>query len=110
MPPAVLQGTAVSNEHLSQSFPPRNEVKLRGSPSLQGYLEQLTWPSPADPPLQGTECAALSTQEVSLETLIPLVDYLTACKLLQKCVSMGPANCRETILYSLALNRRVSTG
>ncbi len=45
-------------------------------------LEQLERPSPAGPPLQGTELAALSTPEASLERLVPLVDYLAAWKLL----------------------------
>ncbi len=45
-------------------------------------LEQLKQPSPAGPPLQGTELAALSAPEASLERLVPLVDYLAAWKLL----------------------------
>ncbi len=36
----------------------------------------------AGPPLQGTELAALSTPETSLERLVPLVDYSAAWKLL----------------------------
>ncbi len=57
---------------------------------LWGSLEQLECPSPAGPPLQGTELAALKTPEASLERLVPLVDYLAVWKLLPKCVSMGP--------------------
>ncbi len=47
-----------------------------------GSLEQLERPSPAGPLLQGTELAALSTPEASLERLVPLVDYSAAWKLL----------------------------
>ncbi len=57
----VFQGAAVSSEHFSQSLLPGNVAELRGLPPLQGSLEQLEWPSPAGPPLQGTELAALST-------------------------------------------------
>ncbi len=78
----VFQGAAVSSEHFSQSLPPGNVAKLRGSPPLWGSLEQLERPSPAGPPLQGTELAALSTPEASLERLVPLVDYLAVWKLL----------------------------
>ncbi len=67
----VLQGAAVSSEHFSQSLPP-----------FWGSLEQRERPSPASPPLQGTELAALSTPEASLERLVPSVDYLAAWKLL----------------------------
>ncbi len=73
----VFQGAAVS-----QSLLPRNVAELGGSPPLRGSLEQLDRPSPAGPPLQGTELAALSTPETSLERLVPLVDYSAAWKLL----------------------------
>ncbi len=69
----VFQGAAVSSEHFSQSLPPGNVAELRGSPPLRGSLERL---SPAGPPLQGTELAALSTPEASLERLVPLVGHL----------------------------------
>ncbi len=78
----VFQGAAVSSEHLSQSLPPGNVAELRGSQPLWGSLEQLERPSPAGPPLQGTELAALSTPEASLERLVPVVDYLVAWRLL----------------------------
>ncbi len=78
----VFQGAAVSSERFSQSLPPRNVTELGGSPPLRGSLEQLDRPSPAGPPLQGTELAALSTPEASLERLVPLVDYSAAWKLL----------------------------
>ncbi len=79
----VFQGAAVSSEHFSQSLPPGNSsgAERLASPFL-GSLEQLERPSPAGPPLQGTELAALSTPEASLERLVPLVDYLAAWKLL----------------------------
>ncbi len=70
----VFQGAAVSSERFSQSLPPRNVAELGGSPPLRGSLEQLDRPSPAGPPLQGTELAALNTPETSLERLVPLVD------------------------------------
>ncbi len=54
----VFQGTAVSSEHFSQFFQPRNVAELRGLLPIWGSLEQLEWPSPAGPPLQGTELAA----------------------------------------------------
>ncbi len=71
-----------SSKRFSQLFLPGNVAELRGSPPLWGSLEQLVRPSPAGPPLQGTELAALSTPEASLERLVPLVDYLAAWKLL----------------------------
>ncbi len=77
----MFQGTAVSSERISQ-YPPGNVEVLGGSLPPRRSPEQLDWPSPAGPPLQGTELAALSTPEVSLERLIPLVDYLAAWKLL----------------------------
>ncbi len=76
--PASVQGAAVSSERFSQSLPPRNVAELGGSPPLRGSLEQLDRPSPAGPPLQGTELAALSTPETSLERLVPLVHYSAA--------------------------------
>ncbi len=51
----------------SQSLPHRNVAELGGSLPLWGSLEQLDLPSPASPPLQGTELAALSTPKASLE-------------------------------------------
>ncbi len=78
----VFQGAVVSSEHFSQSLPPGNVAELRGSPPLRGSLEQLERPSLPGPLLQGTELAALSTPEASLERLVPLVGYLAAWKLL----------------------------
>ncbi len=71
----VFQGAA-SSERFSQSLPPRNVAKLGGSLTLWGYLEQLHRPSPAIPPLQGTELAVLSTPEASLERLVPFLGHL----------------------------------
>ncbi len=81
LPPPVLQGTVVSSEHISQ-HPPGNVAVLRGSLPPRRSLEQLDRLSPAGPPLQGTELAALNTPEASLERLVPLVDHLAAWKLL----------------------------
>ncbi len=78
----MFQGTAVSSEQFSQSLPPGNIAELRGLPPFWGSLEQLERPSPAGPPLQGTELAALSTPEASLERLLPLADYSAAWYLL----------------------------
>ncbi len=76
LPPPVLQGTAVSSERISQ-HPPGNVAALGGSLPRRMSLEQLVRLSPAGPPL-----ATLSTSEVSLERLIPIVDFLAAWKLL----------------------------
>ncbi len=72
----------MSSERSSQP-PPRNVAVLGGSLPPRRSLEQLDWPFPAGLPLQGTDLAILITLEVSLERLIPLVDYLAAWKLLQ---------------------------
>ncbi len=82
----VFQGAAVSSERFSQSLPPRNVAELGGSPPLRGSLEQLDQPSPAGPPLQGTELAALSTPETSLERLVPLVGHPAAWEPCQACL------------------------
>ncbi len=74
----VFQGAAVSSERFSQSLLPRNVAELGGSPPLRGSLEQLDRPSPAGPPFQGTELAALSTPEASLKRLVPLVGHPAA--------------------------------
>ncbi len=74
----VFQGAAVSSERFSQSLPPRNVAELGDSPPLRRSLEQLDRPSPAGPPLQDTELAALSTPETSLERLVPLVGHPAA--------------------------------
>ena len=63
-------------------------VEERGAPhytvpvSPQSPQQQLVQLFPAGPPLQGTELAAQSTSETSLERLVPLVVYLAAWKLL----------------------------
>ncbi len=72
-----------------------------------GSLEQLDRPSPAGPPLQGTELAALSTPETSLERLVPLVDCSAAWKLLPN-VSRWVTHTVEQ--GYVALCRSLSTG
>ncbi len=103
----VFQGAAVSSERFSQSLPPSNVAELGGSPPLRGSLEQLDRPSPAGPPLQGTELAALSTPEASLKRLVPLVDYSAAWKLLPN-VSRWVTHTVEQ--GYVALCRSLSTG
>ncbi len=76
--PASVQGAAVSSERFSQSLPPRNVAELGGSPPLRGSLEQPRSAVPCRPPFQGTELAALSTPEASLERLVPLVGHPAA--------------------------------
>ncbi len=98
----VFQGAAVSSEHFSQSLPPGNVAEVRGSPPLRGSLEQLERPSPAGPPLQGTELSALSTPEASLERLVPLLDYLGSVETTAKCVSMGHAHFRTRLSWRSA--------
>ncbi len=93
----VFQGAAVSSERFSHFLPPRNEAELGGSPPLRGSLEQLDRPSPAGPPLQGTE----------LERLVPLVDYSAAWKLLPN-VSRWVTHTVEQ--GYVALCRSLSTG
>ncbi len=102
----VFQGAAVSSERFSQSLPPRNVAELGGSPPLRESLEQLDRPSPAGPPLQGTELAALSTPETSLERLVPLVDYSAAWNCCQMCLDGS----RTVEQGYVALCRSLSTG
>ncbi len=96
LPRTVFQGAAIFSEHASQFLPPGNVAELRCSLPLRGSLEQLVRPSPAGVPFQGTELATLVTPEASLERLVPLVDYLAAWTT-AKCVSVGPAHCRERL-------------
>ncbi len=85
----VFQGAAVSREHFSQSLP-GNVAVLGGSQPLRRSLEQPDRPSPAGPLLQGTELAALSKPDASLERLVPLVGHLVVWEPLPS-VSRGPA-------------------
>ncbi len=78
----VFQGAAVSSERFSQSLPHRNVAELRGSPPPLRVSRAARAAGPCGPPLQGTELAALSTPEASLERLVPLIDYSAAWKLL----------------------------
>ncbi|CAM4623010.1 unnamed protein product [Leuciscus chuanchicus] len=83
LPPPVLQGAAVSGEHISQG-PPGNVVASGCPPPLRRVLEQSVWSFPAGAPLQGDEPTTQQQQnpETSLERLVPLVESLTAWKLL----------------------------
>ncbi len=62
-----------------------------GSLPLRGSLEQLDRPSPAGPPFQGTELAALSTPEASLKRLVPLVSHLAVWEPLPSVFLLGSA-------------------
>ncbi len=75
-----FQGTAVSRECLSQFLPPRNVAELRASPRLQGSPEQLR---------------RLSRETGSLSRLFSSVQTTA------KCISLGPADCRERLSYSV---------
>ncbi len=103
--PAVFQGAAVSSERFSQSLPPRNVAELGGSPPLRGSLEQLDRPSPAGPPFQGTELAALSTPEASLKRLVSLVSHLAVWEPLPSVVLLGPAWADSGSLVFLEMTR-----
>ncbi len=94
----VFQGAAVSSEPFSQSLPARNAAELGGWPSLRGSLEQLDRPSPAIPPLQGTELATLSTPEASIERLVPLVGHLAVWEPLPSVSSVAPAKLEQTLV------------
>ncbi len=97
----MFQGAAVSSEHFSQSLPPRNVAELGGSPPLRGSLEQLDRPSPAGPPLQGTELAASKyTRDQSRETG-SLSRLFGSMETAAKCVSMGHAHCRTRLCGAL---------
>ncbi len=82
----MFQGAAVSSELFSQSLSPGNVAELRGSPPLRGSLDQLVRPSPAGPPLQGTELAAPSTPETNFERLVPLADHWHRGNCCQMCL------------------------
>ncbi|CAM4555428.1 unnamed protein product [Leuciscus chuanchicus] len=83
LPPLVLQGAAVSGEHISQG-PPGNVVASGCPPPPRRVLEQSVRSFPAGAPLQGVEPTTQQQQnpETSLERLVPLVESLTAWKLL----------------------------
>ncbi len=75
-PASVLGHSGLQRALLSVSSAPKNVAEMGGSPPLRGSLEQLDRPSPAGPPFQGTELAALSTPEASLKRLVPLISHL----------------------------------
>ncbi len=97
LPPPVLQSTVVSSKRISQ-HPPGNVVVVEGSLPPRKSPEQLDQLSPASPPLQATELAALSTPEVSLERPSGSVEASA------KCVSMGPAHCRRRLQDSVQVS------
>ncbi len=78
-PASVLGHSGLQRALLSVSSA-QNVAEMGGSPPLRGSLEQLDRPSPAGPPFQGTELAALSTPEASLKRLVPLVSHLAVWK------------------------------
>ncbi len=88
----------VSSKHTSQSLPPGNVAELRCSPPLRGSLQQLVWLSPAGVPFQdrvtytkGNYTRGQSRETGSLSRLFGSVETTA------KCVSMGPAYCRERL-------------
>ncbi len=105
-----FQGAAVSRECLSQFFPPGNVAELRASPRLQGSPEQLhRWP--AGPPCQGHRSSSSKhTRGQSRETG-SLSRLFSSVETTAKCISLGPADCRERLSYSIrALRRHLSKG
>ncbi len=83
LPLPVLQGAAVSGERISQG-PPGNVVASGCPPSLRRILEQSIQTFPAGSPLQDVVLTAQihTNPETSLERLVPLVEFLTAWKIL----------------------------
>ncbi len=83
LPPRVLQGAAVSSERISQG-PPGNVVASGCPPPLRRVSEQSAQMPPAGSPLQDVVLTAEidTNPETSLERLVPLVEFLTAWKLL----------------------------
>ncbi|KAL0161734.1 hypothetical protein M9458_045459, partial [Cirrhinus mrigala] len=77
-----LQNTAASDERTPWIFPPGLVAEPGRSLPPRGSLEQLVRQSPAGLPLQVSELEVQLIPEASLERLVPLVDYLTAWKLL----------------------------
>ncbi len=83
LPPRVLQGAVVSSERISQG-PPGNVVASGCPPPLRRVSEQSAQTPPAGSPLQDVVLTAQidTNPETSLERLVPLVEFLTAWKLL----------------------------
>ncbi len=83
LPPRMLQGTTVSGERISQ-VPPGNVVALGCPPPLRRVSEQSTQTLPTGSLLQDVVLTAQihTNPETSLERLVPLVEFLTAYKLL----------------------------
>ncbi len=81
----VFQGAAVSSERFSQS----SAQKCSGAGRLatpSGVSRAARSAVPCRPPFQGTELAALSTPEASLERLVPLVGHPAAWNCCQMCL------------------------
>ncbi len=92
----MLQGAAVSGEHISQG-PPGNVVALGCSPPSRRVSERSVQMFPDSLPFQDV---ILTSQlhinpEASLERLVPLVELLTAWKLPPKYISLGPADYKK---------------
>ncbi len=83
LPPRVPQGTAVSSERISQG-PPGNVVALGCSRPPKRVSEQSVQTLPVGLPFQDVFLTVQQhiNPETSLERLAPLVEFLTAWKLL----------------------------
>ncbi len=90
LPTLVLQGAAISSEHTSQFLPP-------GSVGLRGSLEQFCSAVPCRCAIPGhrTSCSDY-TRGQSRETG-SLSRPFSSMETTAKCVTMGPAGCRERL-------------
>ncbi len=106
----VFQGAAVSSEHTSQSLPPGNVAEPRCSPPLRGSLQQLVrlfscrCAVPGYQTSRSNYTGGQSRETGSLSRLFGSVETTA------KCVSMGPAHCREATESRWVLLRLDSTG
>ncbi len=108
LPRTVFQGAAISSEHTSQFLPPGNVTELRCSPPLRGSIEQLVRLSPASVPFQDSRSDYTRGQSRETGSLSRLVGSVVTTA---KCVSVGPAHCRdEATEFSSVLLRLDSTG
>ncbi len=101
--PASVPGRSGSPASASLSpLPHINVAELWGSPPPLRVSRAARSGRPLPvPPLQGTELAALSTPEASLERLVPLADYSAAWKLLPNVSRWGHAHCRTRLCGAL---------
>ncbi len=83
LPPHVLQGAAVSGGRISQG-PPGNVAASGCPPPLRRVSERSAQMLPAGSPLQDVVLTAQihTNPETSLERLVPLIEFLTAWKIL----------------------------